>query len=349
MHDVSGCTEKYYYKDDWETVGWWFERSDCGLTEIPEDIPEDSTFVDLGSNSLVSLDNDTFPSLPNCVRLFLEKNMISEIEAGAFSDITNLESLSLDENKMAAIRGHMWEGLTKLTGLYLDSNEIGRLSRASFSIRSQDEDVSSPLTSCKTLILANNLISEIEAGTFSDLVHLEYLKLKGNKLTEVRADMWLGLVNLKDLLIDDNEIDHLPDGAFSSMTKLTSLDVSGNRLTEATGEMFRGLDLWSLNIGGNRISSIQGLQRAFYVYFTNNQLTTLEEDAFLPDDEDSPRINLHFPRNPFHCDQRMCWLKKAEKSKRVFFYYWSYATSSPSCENFPGVDWREVDLGCDEE
>ena len=87
VHDVSGCTEKYHYKDDWATGGW-FERSDCGLTEIPEDIPEDSTFVDLSSNSLVSLDDDAFPSLPNCVRLYLEENTISEIEAGAFSDIT---------------------------------------------------------------------------------------------------------------------------------------------------------------------------------------------------------------------------------------------------------------------
>ena len=214
----------------------------------------------------------------------------------------------------------MWEGLTKLTGLYLESNQIGRLSRASFSNTSQDGDFSSALTSCKTLILANNLISEVETGTFSNLVHLEYLKLKGNKLTEVRADMWQGLGNFGNLDIDDNEIDHLPDGVFSSMRKLSILEVSGNRLTEVTGEMFSGLDLWKLNIGGNQISSIRGLQRASYVYFTNNQLTTLEEDVFLPHDEDAPKINLHLPRNPFHCDKRMCWLKEAEKNKRVSFY-----------------------------
>ena len=154
---------------------------------------------------------------------------------------------------------------------------------------------------------------------------------------------------LGNLDIDDNEIDHPPDGVFSSVTKLSILEFSGNRLTEATGEIFRGLDLWKLNIGGNQITSIRGLQRASYVYFTNNQLTTLEEDVFLPDDEDAPKINLHLPRNPFHCDKRMCWLKQTEKNKRVSFYYWGYATSSPSCENFPGVDWREVDLGCDEE
>ena len=243
----------------------------------------------------------------------------------------------------------MWEGLTKLTSVYLDSNQIGHLSRASFSITSQDGDFTSALTSCTILSLANNLISEVEAGTFSDLVHLEYLKLKGNRLTEVRADMWQGLRDLGNLDIDDDEIDHLPDGVFSSMTKLSILEVSGNRLTEATCEIFRGLDLWKLNIGGNQITSIRGLQRASYVYFTNNQLTTLEEDVFLPHDEDAPKINLHLPRNPFHCDKRMCWLKQAEKNKRVFFYYWGYATSSPSCENFPGVDWREVGLGCDEE
>ena len=87
------------------------------------------------------------------------------------------------------------------------------------------------------------------------------------------------------------------------MKKLNNLDVSGNKLTEVTGEMFRGLDLWALNIGGNQIASIWGLQRASYVYFTNNKLTMLEEDEFLPDDDDAPRIYLHVPKNPFHCDR----------------------------------------------
>ena len=156
--------------------------------EIPENIPKDSTFVDLSSNSLVSFDDDAFPSLPNCVRLYLNRTRYQR-----------LKRHHLNENKLTDIRGDMWEGLTKLTGLYLESNQIGRLSRTSFSISSQDGDFSSSLTSCTILSLANNLISEVEAGTFSDLVHLECLKLKGNKLTEVRADMWQGLGNLGNL------------------------------------------------------------------------------------------------------------------------------------------------------
>ena len=63
--------------------------------EIPENIPKDSTFVDLSSNSLVSFDDDAFPSLPNCVRLYPEENTISEIKAGAFSDITLMRINSL--------------------------------------------------------------------------------------------------------------------------------------------------------------------------------------------------------------------------------------------------------------
>ena len=106
------------------------------------------------------------------------------------------------------------------------------------------------------------MISEIEDGTFKDLSHLKNLRLTGNKLTDVRAAMWQGLGSLEFFNIDDNQITHLPDGVFSSMTKLNNLDVSGNKLTEVTGEMFHGLDLWALNMGGNQISSIRGLQRA---------------------------------------------------------------------------------------
>ena len=296
------------------------------MTEVPDDIPEEATFV------------------------FLYENPLEDIAAGAFQDLPKLEVLGIYENKLKSLRGDMWQGMTKIKVLNFEENEITSLSRDSFSVQSSAGDYSSALTdTCTWLYLEKNEIASIADNSFADLTSLERLFLSKNDLTEVRPAMWRGLVNLVELNIDDSQITDIPTAAFAEMPKLNKLDLSGNLLTEVTGDMFSGIDLWSLNIGSNLITSIRDLPRASYVYFTKNLLTTLEEDTFLPDAEGEPKINLHLPKNPFHCDKRMCWLKEAEKNKRVFFYYWSYSTSSPSCENFPGVDWREVDLGCGEE
>ena len=156
------------------------------------------------SNNLTFLNSNAFPSLPNAVSLYLQGNSIAEIEAGAFREITTLETIGLEQKKLTAIRGDMWEGVTRLTNLYLEHNQIEHLSRASLSISSQTGSFSSSLTNCETLILNNNLISEIEDGTFTDLIHLKNLRLTDDILTDVRAGMSQGLGNLELLAIDDN-------------------------------------------------------------------------------------------------------------------------------------------------
>ena len=55
----------------------------------------------------------------------------------------------------------------------------------------------------------NNDISNIESGAFAENSQCWKLRLDRNILTEVRNDMWTGLVALESLSLEHNDIQHV--------------------------------------------------------------------------------------------------------------------------------------------
>ena len=62
--------------------------------------------------------------MPQCSRLILSHNKISEIEPGAFSDLPSLSRLMINGNQLHNITADMFEGLAVLTELYLNNNKL---------------------------------------------------------------------------------------------------------------------------------------------------------------------------------------------------------------------------------
>ena len=160
-----------------------------------------------------------------------------------------------------------------------------------------------------TLNLYGNSITSIHPNTFRDLSNLRVLDLTRNKLTTVRANTWRGLVALNELILTINYITTVERNGFAHLPNIDSILMAGNRLT------------------------------------------SLEANVFNP--EDYPQSSGHpsylfldISRNPLHCDHRMCWLKKAEqdgwKAPGKNSEHWT----QPSCANFPGYDWKDIDLNC---
>ena len=48
-----------------------------GLTEVPDDIPDDAKEVFLGSNDITEIKANAFSNLANCTHLYLARNKIS--------------------------------------------------------------------------------------------------------------------------------------------------------------------------------------------------------------------------------------------------------------------------------
>lgn len=86
--------------------------SNLQLTEIPEDIPNDTQHVYLDFNLLTAVPTNAFASLTHLVELDLSHNEISQLEPGAFRGLgSSLEFLDLSSNKLVNFNPDAFEGL----------------------------------------------------------------------------------------------------------------------------------------------------------------------------------------------------------------------------------------------
>ncbi len=76
----------------------------------------------------------------------------------------------------------------------------------------------------------------------------------------------------------------------------------------------------------------------------DNKLTTLSEYIFGPGYfRDRPYLHFYLKGNPMVCDNRLCWLKRAEAKGWISFVGGYFG---PDCVNMPDLHWNEVDLDC---
>ncbi|CAC5419780.1 unnamed protein product [Mytilus coruscus] len=164
------------------------------LTQIPSNIPTNTTFLDLTRNGITSVGATSLSGLTLLTRLALEENQLSSIDPGVFNGLFSLKILGLERNQLSSIEPGVFNGLFSLESLYLFTNKI-------ISI---EANVFSGLTSLRFLSLHTNHISNIEPGVFKGLVSLENLDLYGNNLTTVSANLFDSTTNLEELELRGN-------------------------------------------------------------------------------------------------------------------------------------------------
>ena len=81
------------------------------------------------------------------------------------------------------------------------------------------------------IYLNNNCLVNIKSGAFSNYSQCTKISLDWNRLTEVRHDMWKGLVALEWLSLEHNEIKHIEPSAFADLPNLKGLYLHNNKLT----------------------------------------------------------------------------------------------------------------------
>ena len=79
-----------------------------GLTEVPDDIPANSTVVSLYYNNIIAIPANNFFNLSRCINLVLGANQLSHIEPGTFNGLSSLEMLYLAFNKIEEVNSPMW-------------------------------------------------------------------------------------------------------------------------------------------------------------------------------------------------------------------------------------------------
>uniref|UniRef100_A0A6I8N297 Adhesion molecule with Ig like domain 2 n=1 Tax=Ornithorhynchus anatinus TaxID=9258 RepID=A0A6I8N297_ORNAN len=116
------------------------------------------------------------------------------------------------------------------------------------------------LLELNALIVRQNNITGISAGSFSSTPNLRCLDLSSNKLRTLGSPVFQELKLLEVLLLYNNRIAHLDPAAFGGLPRLRKLYLSGNALTRFPLDLYVGKfklpQLGFLDVSHNRLSAL---------------------------------------------------------------------------------------------
>ncbi|KAK3583410.1 hypothetical protein CHS0354_040377 [Potamilus streckersoni] len=173
----------------------------------------------INDNKIGNIEHRTFWNLTNLKEIWLTRNQMVYIPRGIPA---NVEKLYMDSNMVFELEQMLFPVNSKLEFLTIEMNTIRRV----------DPESLKELRNLKDLNLQGNQISQIEANTFNNLPYLENLKLTQNPIQTIEKKAFDVLPNLTTLAMaeiyypqqDGPQI--LQENILSAMPRLETLDLS---------------------------------------------------------------------------------------------------------------------------
>src|SRR6218665_857988 len=242
-----------------------------------------ASVIDIKNTSLSLIRKDTFDSLTSFYFfvLFLQNNIITDIEDEAFIGFPSLYQLDVSENQLSFLRPSVFRGLTGLYELNLAFNRLEAINVAVFR----------NLPYLMGLNLTGNLIKHVE-GRFSLIPQIVEIGLGFNQLNSINVTTFSNSVQLMKLWLDFNQISTISQNAFTNCRYLWFIDLTGNLLDNSTHikEFLQNKikNLVLLNLQNNNISTILPFmfsqnpdQYPFqHLSLDSNQIKFIDKDAF---------------------------------------------------------------------
>ena len=132
------------------------------------------------------------------------------------------------------------------------------------------------MDSLDALGLSYNRIARIHSGAFASLLRLRDLELRGNLLTEIDRNMWMGIAILRYLDLGGNQLSNIAHKSLPKLAPESSLYLDKNNLTTLSLGIF----------DPKKYKRRGGHPRRLY-------------------------LNVH--QNPLHCDHGLCWFKEGQQ------------------------------------
>ncbi|XP_074619052.1 uncharacterized protein LOC141877910 isoform X2 [Acropora palmata] len=242
-----------------------------------------------------------FEKITSLQKLFLHRNVITNIQEGDLWLLSSLQELYFSQNKLsnATVHPGAFRNLTSLTTLHLDFNNfhyvplsvqgkshlprVQNLLLNSNKITFIVEGTFSELDTLNDLEISNNQIVAIENGAFP--VTIKTLILQNNRFNFKHQNQFTNLSQLSHLNLINNLIDVVPNTSFHGLSSLMRLYLSSNKICRILKFMFKDLtSLQILDLNQNDIAFIEdgalsNLPALSSMYLYNNQLTTLPVDG----------------------------------------------------------------------
>ncbi|KAI1709651.1 leucine rich repeat domain-containing protein [Ditylenchus destructor] len=195
--------------------------------------------------SLKSMDANTLHGLHHLEVLDLRTNLLERLENDTFTSTPLLKTLLLGGNYLRAVPDHMLEGMSHLEHLDLSFNDVVKVNMSTF----EAEAVQKSLTYLD--LRYNEKLSQLEKGSFKNLTSLQSLNMSHCALSQIPNETLSH--NIKVLDISFNNISMIESGAFDFMKEsLEYLDLSQNELKILDARLLVGVEkLKLLDLSGN--------------------------------------------------------------------------------------------------
>ncbi|KXJ82551.1 hypothetical protein RP20_CCG012964 [Aedes albopictus] len=186
-----------YHDNSWSTNV--VDCSAAGYTDIPNNIPMDTTEVYLDGNNLVELSGHSFIGRKNLKVLYANHSNIEIIYNTTFIGLRRMMILHLEHNNIQKLYGNEFSALESLRELYLQGNKISYIEDHTFS----------ELRKLEVLRLDGNRISSFEVWQLASNPYLVEISLANNMWTcdcSFLNKLRIYLQSNTEKIIDANEI-----------------------------------------------------------------------------------------------------------------------------------------------
>uniref|UniRef100_A0A8C6UAW4 Decorin n=1 Tax=Neogobius melanostomus TaxID=47308 RepID=A0A8C6UAW4_9GOBI len=239
--------------------------SDLGLKAVPEDIPDDTTLLDLQNNKITEIKENDFKNLKGLHALILVNNQITVIHAKALNPLSKLQRLYLSKNMLKDVPANMPKSLQELR---IHENQITKFKKASFQGMSSmvvmawlkplksagvEPNAFADLKRVSYIRIADTNITDIPKGLPSSLSELH---LDGNKISKVTAESLNGMKHLAKLGLSDNEISSVENGTLANVPHLRELHLDNNALTSVPAGLPDHKYIQVVYLHSNKIATI---------------------------------------------------------------------------------------------
>ena len=155
--------------------------------------------------------------------------------------------VSFVKSKVTYISPKIFEKFNKVEYLWMQEVQVESINEGSFKYAGK----------LKEIKLANNLIKNVPARTFTGCTALMRLYLQANQIIEVAVDAFEGLKMLKFILLNNNGIKELNSATFATNENLERIDLNHNELKAIPGDLFKGnLNLKTIYLNNNQIDML---------------------------------------------------------------------------------------------
>ncbi|KAK2566263.1 Cartilage oligomeric matrix protein [Acropora cervicornis] len=219
-----------------------------------------------------------FEKITSLQRLFLHRNLITNIQEDDLWLLSSLQQLYFSQNQLsnATVHPDAFRNLTSLTTLHLDFNNFHYVP---LSVQGK-----SHLPRVQNLEISSNQIVAIENGAFP--VTINTLNLQYNRFNFKHENQFTNLSQLSSLNLGNNLIDVVPNTSFHGLSSLTTLSLNSNKICRILKVMFKDLtSLQTLNLRQNDIAFIEdgalsNLPALSSMDFRGNRISVIESGAF---------------------------------------------------------------------